>query len=101
MRTVAQVDEAEGEDEGYEEDGRDNYLVLLDLCLKLSDGICRLTLARSGSCSVSATGSCDGEDGGDGIGVLASFSNESVRFLCLLRVWGGDGGGLGGRCWFG
>ena len=34
--------------------------------------------------------------------MLASFSNESVLFLCLLRVEGGDGGGLGGRyclCW--
>lgn len=50
---------------------------------------------------MSDTGPCDGEDIGDGIGELASLSNDSVRFLCLLRAWGGDGGGLGGRSWFG
>jgi hypothetical protein len=48
--------------------------------------------------SSSATGPCDGDDGGDGIGVLASFAKESCLFLCLRRVECGDGGGLGGRC---
>jgi len=56
-----------------------------------------LTFVRSGSWFSSASGSCEGDDGGEGIGVLASFSNESVRFLCRRRVEGGEGGGLGGR----
>jgi hypothetical protein len=43
------------------------------------------------------TGPCDGDDGGDGIELLASASKESCLFLCLRRVECGDGGGLGGR----
>jgi hypothetical protein len=40
-----------------------------------------------------------GEDGAESIGVVASSSKGSA-FLCLRRVDGGDGGGLGGRCCF-
>jgi hypothetical protein len=47
----------------------------------------------------SAIGPCVGDPGGEGIGVLASFSKESCRFLWRRRVEGGDGGGLGGRSW--
>jgi hypothetical protein len=47
-----------------------------------------------------ACGSSNGDDVRDGSGVFASFSKESVLFLFLRRVEGGDGGGLGGRCRF-
>lgn len=56
------------------------------------------TLASHDSSSVSDTGPWVGDDGGEGNGVLASFSNESYLFFCLLRAEAGDGGGLGGRC---
>jgi hypothetical protein len=57
-----------------------------------------VTLPKSESWSSSVTGPCDGDDGGEGMGVFASFAKESCLFLCLRRVECGDGGGLGGRC---
>lgn len=62
------------------------------------------TRFRRGSCSSSSFTLFAGEDGSEGIGVVASCSNGSGLFLgrrflvsdCACT--GGDGGGLGGRC---
>jgi len=58
----------------------------------------KIILVKSDSWS--SFSSFAGEDGSEGIGVVASSSNGSdFFFLCLRRVDGGEGGGLGGRCW--
>jgi hypothetical protein len=85
MCAVAEVHEAKGEDERYEEHRREDNLTMSVTCPWFASALCELTRVRSGSCSESASGLCDGDDGGDGIGVLASLSKESGVFLCINR----------------